>query len=121
MPVGGLDAAAVSSSANGLAAIRARISASVVGAVEQVRVDVQRDRGAGVAENAAELRDVEPEIDDQVAGKRVAEVVIAQSRTAAVVDPGDSRGALQAATGDIAVAVRRAVGGHEHPVRAGGE
>jgi hypothetical protein len=50
-----------------------------VGAVarflEQVRVGVQGHAGAGVAEDAADLEDVEADVDDQVAGKGVAQIV----------------------------------------------
>jgi hypothetical protein len=41
----------------------------VAGVVEEVRVDVERGGDAGVAEDAADLCDIEPEIDDQVAGE----------------------------------------------------
>jgi hypothetical protein len=47
----------------------------VAGVLEEVRVDVERDRDARVAEDAADLGWVEPEIDDQVAGEGVAQVV----------------------------------------------
>jgi len=43
--------------------------------VEQVGVDVERRRDLGMAEDAADLRDIEREIDDQMAGERVAQVV----------------------------------------------
>jgi hypothetical protein len=39
--------------------------ACVAGVLEEVRVDVERDRDAGVAEDAADLGWVEPEVDDQ--------------------------------------------------------
>jgi hypothetical protein len=52
----------------------------VTGVVEEMRVDVEGDRDPGVAEDAADLGDVEAEVDDQVAGKGVAEVVEAQRR-----------------------------------------
>jgi hypothetical protein len=57
----------------------------VAGVVEQVRVDVERDRDAGVAEDAADLGWVEPGVDDQVAGEGVAQVVEAKRRPAVVV------------------------------------
>ena len=65
--------------------------------------------------------DIRSEVEDQVAGEGVAQIVIAQRRAAAIVDPRDSCGALQPAPGDVAVAVRGAVRGYEHPVGAGGE
>jgi hypothetical protein len=43
--------------------------ARVAGVLEEVRVDVERDRDARVPEDAAELGRVEPEIDDQVVAK----------------------------------------------------
>jgi hypothetical protein len=67
----------------------------VAGVVEEVGVDVERDRHARVAEDAADLRDIEPEIDDQVASERVAKVMEAQRRPVAVAQPGDARGALE--------------------------
>jgi hypothetical protein len=59
--------------------------ARVAGVIEEVRVDVERDRDARVAEDAADLRWVEPEVDDQVAGEGVAQVVEAKRRPAVVV------------------------------------
>jgi hypothetical protein len=50
----------------------------VAGVLEQVRVDVERDSDARVAEDAADLGYVEPEVDDQVAGEGVAQVVEAK-------------------------------------------
>jgi hypothetical protein len=44
----------------------------VAGVLEEVRVDVERDRDASVAEDAADLGRVEPEVDDQVACEGVA-------------------------------------------------
>jgi hypothetical protein len=41
--------------------------ARVAGVLKEVCVDVERDRDARVAEDAADLGDVEPEVDDQVA------------------------------------------------------
>jgi hypothetical protein len=57
----------------------------VAGVLEQVCVDVERDRDARVAEHAADLGYVEPEVDDQVAGERVPEVVETKRRPAVVV------------------------------------
>ena len=61
--------------------------ARVAGVLEQVRVDVERDRDARVAEDPADLGRVEPEVDDQVAGEGVAQVVEAERRPAVVVQP----------------------------------
>jgi hypothetical protein len=57
----------------------------VAGVLEQVGVDVEGDRDARVAEHAAGLGWVEPEVDDQVAGERVPQVVEAKRRPAVVV------------------------------------
>jgi len=48
---------------------------AVPGLVEEMRVGVQGHAGAGVAEDVAHLEDVEADVDDQVAGEGVAEVV----------------------------------------------
>jgi hypothetical protein len=57
----------------------------VAGVLEQVCVGVERDRDARVAEHAADLGRVEPEVDDQVAGEGVPGVVEAKRRPAVVV------------------------------------
>ncbi len=67
----------------------------VPGVVEEVGVYVECDGDPCVAEDAADLRDVEPEVDDQVAGERVAQVVEAQRRPAVLVEPGGAGGALE--------------------------
>jgi len=46
--------------------------------LEKVRVRVERHARSGVAEDAADLGDVEADVDDQVAGEGVAKVVEAQ-------------------------------------------
>jgi hypothetical protein len=93
----------------------------VAGVLEQVRVDVEPDRDARVAEDPAYLGHVEPEVDDQVAGERVAQVVEAKRRPAVVVQPGELGGASEAAAADVAVALGGAAGGREHPVRVARE
>jgi hypothetical protein len=50
----------------------------VAGLVEQVGVDVEGRADAGVAEDPADLDDVEAQVDDQVAGEGVTEGVKAQ-------------------------------------------
>jgi hypothetical protein len=47
----------------------------VAGVVEQVGVDVERDRDPRVAEDGADLGDIQTEVDDQVAGEGVAQIV----------------------------------------------
>lgn len=50
------------------------------GLVEEMGVDIERDCHARMAEDPADLYDVEREVDDQVAGKAVAQVVEAKRR-----------------------------------------
>jgi hypothetical protein len=64
----------------------------VAGVLEQVRVGVERDGDARMAEDAADLGRVEPEVDDQVAGEGVAQVVEAKRRPAVSVQPGELGG-----------------------------
>ena len=52
--------------------------------LEQVRVGVEGHAGAGVAEDAADLDDVEADVDDQVAGEGVAQIVEAQPPIVAI-------------------------------------
>jgi hypothetical protein len=75
---------------------------------EQVGVDVEGDRRACVAEDAADLADVEAQVDDQVAGEGVAQVVEAKRRPAAPVEAGASRGAREGGAGDVPLPERRA-------------
>ncbi len=52
--------------------------------LEQVRVGVEGHARAGMAEDAADLDDVEPDVDDQVAGEGVTEIVEAHPSQVAV-------------------------------------
>jgi hypothetical protein len=70
--------------------LRSQLGA-VVGFGEQVSVGVEGDARARVADDAADLRDVEPQVDDQVAGERVPQVVEAQPRLALLVEPRAAR------------------------------
>jgi hypothetical protein len=81
--------------------------ACVAGVLEQMGVDVERDGDARVAEDAADLGWVEPEVDDQVAGEGVAQVVEAKRRPAVVIQPGKLGGAREDASADIAMAASR--------------
>ena len=69
----------------------------MVGVVEEVGVSVEGDAGAGVAEDAADVGDVEFEVDDEVAGEGVAEVVDAQAGLVGWVEAGVVGGACEAA------------------------
>jgi hypothetical protein len=71
--------------------------------VELVGVDVERGGRAGVAEDPADLRHVEPQVDDQVAGERVAQRVKPRRGS----DASASCRALERPTLDVAVTERR--------------
>jgi hypothetical protein len=93
----------------------------VGGSVEEVGVGVERDAGAGVAEDAADLGDIEPQVDDQVAGEGVAQIVEAQRRRALAVDPGSLGGAGECASLDVAMSERGAAPAREDVVARGTE
>jgi hypothetical protein len=67
---------------------------AVASVVKEVGIDVERDRDAGVAEDPTDLGDVEAEVDDQMTGEGVAEVVEAKWRSPVVVDTGSVGGLL---------------------------
>jgi hypothetical protein len=54
---------------------------SVAGLLEQVRVGVEGHARSGVAEDGADLGDVEADVDDQMAGEGVAQIVEAHLPT----------------------------------------
>jgi hypothetical protein len=87
----------------------------MAGIIEEVRVDVERDRDAGVAEDAADLSDIEAEVDDQVAGKGVAQIVEAERRPLVVVEAGLIGRPLQHPPRHVALAQRGAARGREDP------
>jgi hypothetical protein len=72
-----------------------------------------------VAEDAADLGDVEADVDDQVAGKGVAQIVETQPPAVAIETRVDGRPA-QYPLRDVVVQERRAMGGCEHVVAACG-
>ena len=88
----------------------------MAGVVEEMRVDVEGDRDSGVAHDPADLGDVEAEVDNQVAGEGVAEVVEAQWWPVVSVQVGHVGRPLEHALGDVALALRGATGGREDPV-----
>ena len=59
--------------------------------LEQVCVGVEGHARAGVAEDAADLGDVEADVDDQVAGKGVAQIVETQPPPVAIETRVDGR------------------------------
>jgi hypothetical protein len=90
-----------------------------VGAVacflEQVRVGVERHARSGVAEDGADLGDVESDVDDQVAGKGVAQIVETQPPPVAIETRVDGR-PTQYPLRHVVVQERRAMGGGEHVI-----
>jgi hypothetical protein len=80
---------------------------SMAGLLEEVRVDVEGDRRAGV-EDAADLANVETQVDDQMAGEGMAQVVEAKPRPAVAVETGASGGAREGGADDVPLCERRA-------------
>jgi hypothetical protein len=70
--------------------------------LEQVRVDVESHARPRVAEDAADLGDVEADVDDQVAGEGVTEVVEADP-SSRPVEPGVDGGPTQHPLRDVVV------------------
>jgi hypothetical protein len=85
-----------------------------------MRVGVEGHARAGVAEDAADLNDVETDVDDQVAGEGVAQVVEADA-PARPIESRAGGGAAQHSLGDVVVEKRRAVAGREHVIGTAGE
>jgi hypothetical protein len=90
------------------------------GRFEQMRVRVEGHARAGVAEDAADLHDVETDVDDQVAGEGMTQIVEAHP-SAWPIEPCAGGGAAQHTLGDVVVEKRRAVAGREHVVGAARE
>jgi hypothetical protein len=78
----------------------------VDGFVEDVRVGIEGDAGARVTEDRADLGDVEPQVDDQVACERISQVVETEPWLSLLVQAGPLGGAGERAPLDVAVAVR---------------
>jgi hypothetical protein len=102
--------------------------------LEEMGVDVERDRRACMAEDAADLADVEAQVDDEVAGEGVPEVVEAKRRLAASVEAGAFDRVGEGGTGDVSlpercaqpcckdvVVIAREVGAASFPGEDGGE
>jgi hypothetical protein len=68
--------------------------------LEEVRVGVEGHAGASVAEDAADLDDVEADVDDEVAGEGMAQVVKAHPAPV-LVEAGAGGGAAEHALGDV--------------------
>jgi hypothetical protein len=73
-----------------------------------------------MAEDAADLYDIEADVDDQVAGEGMAEIVEADA-PAGPVESSAGGGAAKHTLGDVVVEKRRAVAGREHIVGAARE
>ncbi len=87
----------------------------MAGRVEEVGVGVEGHARARVAENAADLDDVEADVDDQMAGEGVAQIVEAHPPAITIESRVDS-GATQHALGHVVMEKRRAVCRREHVV-----
>jgi len=85
------------------------------GRVEEMGVSVEGHARARVAEDAADLNDVEADVDDQVAGEGVAQIVEAHP-PAGPVETRDCCGAAKHTLGDVVVEKRRAVCCREHVI-----
>jgi hypothetical protein len=99
----------------GLGELGAHVGA-VARVLEEVRVGVERHAGGRVSEDAADLGDVEADVDDQMAGERMAEVVEAHAVHRGVES---GAGAAQPALRDVVMEERRAARGREDVVGAG--
>ena len=85
------------------------------GRVEQMGVGVERHARAGVAEDAADLDDVEADVDDQVAGEGMPQIVEAHP-PAGTIEPRAGGGAAKHTLGHVVVQKRRAICRGEHVV-----
>lgn len=74
----------------------------MLGLREQVRVGVEREARPRMAEDAADLRRVEFDVDDQVAGERVSQVVEAEPLPAGV-QACSGHGAPEGVAGGVAM------------------
>jgi hypothetical protein len=73
---------------------------------EEVGVDIERNRRARVAEDAAYLHNVELQIEDEMAGEGMAEVVKAQRWPAVTIQLCAFYGPLQSPPTDVALRLR---------------
>lgn len=87
----------------------------VANLVEEMGVDVERRAHLRVPENAADLSDIQAQVDDQVARERVPEIVKAQAGPGSVIEPGQRGGAVQSPGLDVAVPERGPRAGVEYP------
>jgi hypothetical protein len=90
---------------------------AVAGLLEQMRVRVEGHARPGVAEDPADLGDVEADVDDQMAREGVAQIVEAHPPTVPIqtrVDGGPTPYPLR----DVVVQERRATRGGEHVIGA---
>lgn len=86
------------------------------GLIKEMGVGIEGDARPRMSEDAADLSDIEPEVDDQLTGKGVSQVVHAQARLLLPVEAGVVGRAPQAAPLDIAVTERRPERGAEDVV-----
>ncbi len=90
------------------------------GRFEQMRVGVEGHACAGVPEDAADLDDVETNVDDQMAGEGMTRIVEAHP-SVWPIEPCAGGGAAKHTLGHVVVQKRRAVTGREHVVGAARE
>jgi hypothetical protein len=88
--------------------------------LEQMRVRVEGHARASVTKDAVDLNDVETDVDDQVAGEGMTQIVEAHP-PAGPIEPRTGGGAAQHTLGHVVVQKRRAVAGREHVVGAARE
>jgi hypothetical protein len=86
------------------------------GRFAQMRVRVESHARAGAPEDPADLDDVETDVDDQMAGERVAQIVEAHP-LAVAIEACAGGGAAKHTLGHVVVEKRRAVAGRDHVVR----
>ncbi len=84
--------------------------------VEEMGVDIEGDRDARMSEDPADLRDVKPEIDDEVAGEGVPEIVEPQFWPVAFVEIGTVGGSPETTTRDVSVSMWGAACGRKDPI-----
>ena len=85
-----------------------------------MRIGVEGHARAGVAKDAVDLDDIEADVDDQVAGKGVAEIVEAQPPIVAIETGVDGR-PTQHSFRDVVVQERGATRGCEDVIGAAGK
>ena len=92
----------------------------MAGLLEDVRVGIEGHARARVAEDAADLDDVEADVEDQMAREGMAQIVEPHPPIGAV-DAGVAGSSAQHTAGDVVMKERGSARGREHVVGQGGE